>query len=209
MEYDYYPATSVTPGAGRVLVLMHGRGANRHDLAGLRGALPSDWHLVLPDAPHAGAPWGYGPGRAWYRFLGEDRPDPESLSASLAALDGLIEGLPARVGGSLSTLVMGGFSQGGTVGHGYALTRGDRVAGVLNFSGFLPSGVTVDAGAVSGKRFFWGHGLSDPAIPFSLAVKGRATLRGAGADLEARDYPIGHWIDDAELRDAGSWLDGF
>jgi phospholipase/carboxylesterase len=188
---------------------MHGRGANRHDLAGLRESLPSDWHLVLPDAPHSGAQWGYGPGRAWYRFMGEDRPEMESLSVSMDALDGLIEGLAARVGGTVSRLVVGGFSQGGTVGHGYALTRPDRVAGVLNFSGFLPSTVPLSPNVVEGTRFFWGHGVDDASIPFALADRGRAALRSAGAQLEARDYAIGHWIDEDELRDAGLWLSGF
>jgi phospholipase/carboxylesterase len=209
LEYDYYPATADSPDAVQVLVLMHGRGANRHDLAGLRGPLPSDWHLVLPDAPHPGAPWGYGPGRAWYRFLGEDRPELESLQASMSELDSLLDALPARVGGSIEHLVVGGFSQGGTTGHSYALTRPDRVSGVLNFSGFLASNVPVSPESVSGKRFFWGHGMDDPAIPFALAVRGRAALRAAGADVEARDYGIGHWIDEGELRDATSWLGQF
>jgi predicted esterase len=31
-------------------------------------------------------------------------------------------------------------------------------------------------------------------------------LLDAGAELEARDYPIGHWIDPQELNDAVAWL---
>ena len=92
---------------------------------------------------------------------------------------------------------------------GYALRNPGRVAGVLNFSGFLADHPEVEATAesVRGTRFFWGHGVHDPAIPFELALEGQAVLEAAGANLEARNYPIGHWIDPTELRDAVSWLE--
>ena len=91
----------------------------------------------------------------------------------------------------------------------YALTHPGRVAAVLNFSGFLASHprVRLAPDAAAGTRFFWGHGTRDPNIPFALAERGRALLLGAGAVLEARDYPIGHWIDPMELQDAMRWLE--
>ncbi len=211
LTFDYWKPGLATPANAplRVLILMHGRGASRQDMAGLRGRFPRAWHVVVPEAPHPGAMWGYGPGSAWYRFLGDDRPDPESMDASLSALDALVAKLPSIVGGDVSTLVVGGFSQGGTMGHAYALTRPGRAHGVLNFSGFLPATVSASAETVANLRFFWGHGVQDPAIPFSLAEKGRAALRAANADLDARDYSIGHWIDPQELQDASSWLNAF
>lgn len=208
MTYDYWrPALESTdPLPTRVLVLMHGRGASRQDLAALQGRLPRAWHVVVPDAPHEASPWGYGPGSAWYRFLGADRPDEESMLASLEALDGLIASLPDIVGSTATQLVLGGFSQGGTMGNAYALTRPHRIQGVLNFSGFLPSTIPLSADVVQGTRFFWGHGVQDTSIPFAIAEKGRASLRSVKADIEARDYSIGHWIDPDELRDASAWL---
>lgn len=59
---------------------------------------------------------------------------------------------------------------------------------------------------VKGTRIFWGDGTEDPLIPFSLALEGRSLLQQAGADLTARDYPIGHWIAGAELQDVVRWL---
>lgn len=213
LEYDYVEArgASAVHKTARVpvLILMHGRGANRQDLAPLVRSLPNDWHVVLPDAPHAGAAWGYGPGRAWYRFMGDDRPEQESLDASLGALDALIASLPSIIGAAPTHLVLGGFSQGGTMGNAYVFTgaeRAKRVAGVLNFSGFLPSTVDVTKEAASSARFFWAHGTQDSSIPFAFATKGRAALAGIGADVEAHDYDIGHWIDPEELLDASAWM---
>jgi phospholipase/carboxylesterase len=211
MEYDYWPPSLENPGDApvRVLILMHGRGASRQDLSALNGRLPRAWHVVAPDAPHPAAEWGYGPGRAWYRFMGADRPESASLSESLSELDGLIDSLPSVVGGTPTHVVLGGFSQGGTMSNAYAMSRPGAIQGVLNFSGFVPSTIPLTADAIRGVRFFWGHGIQDANIPFALAEKGRAALRAVRADVEVRDYAIGHWIDPDELRDASAWLSTF
>lgn len=192
-----------------LLVLMHGRGADRRDLAGLRPYLPKDAILVLPQAPFPGAPWGYGPGWAWYRYLGRDRPEPESFLASQRALGELLETLPGRLPVEPGERVLGGFSQGGTMALGHALSHPGSVPRVLNLSGFLADHPAVRATpeTVRGTRIFWGHGVHDPAIPHLLAEEGRAALRAAGAALEARDYPIGHWIAQEELEDFVAWME--
>jgi len=191
-----------------VAVLLHGRGSHGRDLLGLRVGLPSDTILVTPQAPHLAAPWGYGPGWAWYRYLGEDRIDPTTLETSLEALDdvlnGLVDLLPVRPG----PVVLGGFSQGGTTSLAYALRNRARVAGVINLSGFLANGVLdlVGPEAPRSLRIFWGHGTADPAIPHGMAERGRSALREAGADLESHDYPVGHSIVREELTDMSRWM---
>jgi phospholipase/carboxylesterase len=192
-----------------VVLLLHGRGADEQDLAGLAAHLPAGAVVVLPRAPFPGAPWGYGPGWAWYRFLGGARPEPESFGASQDALDALVDALPALLPVAPGPLVLGGFSQGGTMSLAWALRHPGRAAAVLNFSGFLPEapGVAATAASVAGTAIFWGHGADDPAIPHHRAVQGQAVLRAAGAELEACDYPIGHWIDARELADATRWLE--
>ena len=194
--------------ADAVVVLLHGRGADRSDMRGLARELPRTWTYVLPDAPFPAAPWGYGPGHAWYRFMGGDRPEEASFSTSLEAVDELIRELPDRLGVVPRKVVLGGFSQGGTLSLGYALARPGRVAGVLNLSGFLPAHPEVPiAETARGLPVFWGHGTQDPNIPFVLAAEGRDRLRGAGAAVAAFDYAIGHWIDPVELADASAFLE--
>lgn len=191
-----------------VVVLLHGRGSDRTDLFSLRRFFPREWAVIAPDAPFPAAPWGYGPGRAWYRYLGRNTPEPESFSSSLDAVGTLLDELPDTLGHEPGPIALGGFSQGGTVSVAYALTHPDRALSILNFSGFLADhpAVTADAGTVKGARFFWGHGTADPAIPFELAIEGRDLLRSAGADLETHDYDIAHSISQDELHDAAAWL---
>ena len=201
LQYEIRPAGS-NADSSPLIVLMHGRGANRFDLMGLADHMPKSATVVFPEAPFPAAPWGYGPGSAWYQFLGRNRPEPDSFARSLDELEQLLEHFDA------SQVILGGFSQGGTLSMGYALAHPGAVTGVLNFSGFIADHprVSVTSETVNGTRFFWGHGTQDQSIPFELGVEGRALLRAAGADLSAHDYRIGHWIDAQELEDANAWL---
>jgi phospholipase/carboxylesterase len=207
LEFNRFVPENVEDDAP-LIVLLHGRGSDKHDLMGLQPHLPAEAVVVTPRAPFSGTRWGYGPGWAWYRFLGRDRPEPESFEESQRELDAFLDALPGELPVTPGPLVLGGFSQGGTMSLAYALRNPGRVPLVLNFSGFLADHPSVrpTEGSVAGTRFFWGHGTRDPSIPFELATEGREALLAAGADLEARDYPIGHGIAPEELRDAVAWI---
>ncbi len=185
---------------------MHGRGAEADDLRDVGERLPAA-RVLLAQAPFPAAPWGYGPGRAWYRFLGDDRPEAASFATSLDALHDLVTRLS---GDGSGPIVVGGFSQGGTLALGYALAFPGTAAAVLNFSGFLANHARVRTEPATAQNLpiFWGHGTMDPAIPFDLAEAGRAKLRDAGAALTSHDYALGHSISLDEIADAGRWLSG-
>lgn len=193
-----------------LVVLLHGRGSDRFDLAGLAPLIAPGAIVVTPQAPHSGTPWGYGPGWAWYRFMGRNRPESESFEASQEALGGFITEIRTKLPVRTGPLVLGGFSQGGVMSMAYALRNPGAVPLVMNFSGFLADHPSVrpTAESVPGTRFWWGHGTLDPQIPFDLAREGRGFLGAAGADLTARDYAIGHGISPDEVRDAREWLEG-
>ena len=191
--------------AGRpVLVLMHGRGSDERDLAQLGRLLAPDSALVLLRAPFEAAPLGYGPGWAWYRFLGGTRPDPEQFETSQRELAQVLDALPGL--GLEGPPVVGGFSQGGTMGLGQALRRPGTVAGVLNLSGFIPDHPTVRPEAGAGLPVFWGHGTADGNVPYAVAQAGREALRAGGAELHAWDFAGGHTITQEEVAEARRWL---
>jgi len=208
LAYDLARPQGAKDGA-TVAVLLHGRGSHRGDLQALRPQLPGDWVLVTPQAPFPGHRWGYGPGWAWYRYLSEDRIEDAGLERSLSALGRVLEQLPSTVGVRPGRIVLGGFSQGGTMSLAYALTRPGSVAAVLNFSGLLVDSplVPLRAPGASTTPIFWAHGTRDPTVPHHLATKGRARLAEAGIPVTGRDYDIGHWMDPQEVADAVAFLD--
>jgi phospholipase/carboxylesterase len=203
---------SVVPSEARdgapLVVLLHGRGADRFDLLSLAPLVAPGCVVVTPQAPHSGMQWGYGPGWAWYRYMGGTLPEPQSFEASQQALADFLAEIPSRLPVRTGPLVLGGFSQGGTMSLAYALRNPGVVPMVLNLSGFFAQHPTVAAtpDTVRGTRFFWGHGRMDEAIPFGFAIEGRAALRAAEADVEARDYPMGHGISPDEAADVKAWI---
>jgi phospholipase/carboxylesterase len=209
LEYDLARPDGAGDG-DTLLVLLHGRGSHKGDLQGLGPVLPAAWTLLTPQAPYAGRPWGYGGGWAWYRYVADDRVDPETLDRSLNALDGLLASVSDVIGFSPGRIVLGGFSQGGTTSVAYALTRPDSVVAALNFSGFLAAHVPVPEGAdaLSATPVFWGHGIRDANIPIGLAERGRTRLAEAGVPLVVRDYAIGHWMEPDEVHDAVAMVEG-
>jgi phospholipase/carboxylesterase len=208
LEYELHIPPGALEGAP-LIVLLHGRGSDRFDLLGLRRGLPAGAVIVTPQAPFPAAPWGYGPGWAWYRYLGEDRPEPESFDRSHELLREFLGSIAVQLPIRTGPLVLGGFSQGGTMSLSHALRYPGTVPLVLNFSGFLAAHPSVSATSetVAGTRIFWGHGTEDGAVPFALAQKGRAALEAAAADLTARDYRIAHSIAPAEVADATAWIE--
>ncbi|MEX2530681.1 MAG: alpha/beta fold hydrolase [Gemmatimonadota bacterium] len=189
-----------------LLVLLHGRGSNEQDLQGLKSVLPEGLIVCTPRAPFEAAQWGYGPGWAWYRYIAEDRIDGETLETSLSELDDFFEALPAELPFVPGPLILGGFSQGGTTSVAWALTRPDRVAGVVNLSGFVVADPQLPVQQAAGLHVFWSHGLSDPNIPHELARRGRGTLREAGARITEFDHPGGHNVTPEGMRSLGGWL---
>lgn len=194
-----------------VLVLLHGRGSDERDLFPIGRELHSDATIVSLRAPFEAAPWGYGPGWAWYRFVGGTTPEPDSFIAGQQALDGFFQELPARLGRDVAAgdLILGGFSQGGTSSLAYALRHPGAVRGVLVFSGFLATHPSVEATPerVGTTPIWWGHGTADAAIPYADAEVGQRALRAAGANLTAVSYPgMGHSISLPELKAAREWL---
>jgi phospholipase/carboxylesterase len=190
------------------LILLHGRGADEEDLLVLGDYFPH--HLVVaPRAPFAAAQWNYGPGYAWYRYLGGTTPDPEHFEHSQNELHALIEALPVLLDFKPGPLFLGGFSQGGTMSLGYTLRNPGAVSTVLNLSGFLPKhpSIIVTPKTVADTYFYWAHGLYDRAIPYPLAEAGRRQLQTANACLAAVDLPIGHTISQDSMIDIQTLLD--
>ncbi len=209
LDYDM----SLPEGAGdgtTVAVLLHGRGSHKGDLQALAPVLPDGWAIVTPQAPFPGRDWGYGPGWAWYRYVGENRVVEETMEESLGHLEAFLGTLPVTLGFEPGTLVLGGFSQGGTMSVAYALSHPGQVTTALNLSGFLAAHLELPTGAEaeSAPPVFWGHGTRDPNIPFALAESGRDALRSAGVPLVTSDYPIGHWIVPEEIHEAVAMIEG-
>jgi len=168
------------------LVLLHGRGADEHDLHPLLDVLDPERRLlgITPGGPLALPPGG----RHWYVVPRVGFPDPATFRASLDALGAFVAGLPRP-------LVLGGFSQGAVMSLAL-LGAGVRPAAVVALSGFVPTvpGWSLPAD-LGGLPVALGHGSADPVIGIDFGRAARDALTAAGAAVTYRESPVGHTID--------------
>ncbi len=191
-----------------LLVLHHGRGTDERDLLGLADALDPGGrlHVVTPRAPLT---LDVSPGYHWYLVPRVGYPDRDTFHAARAALAKLHDELWESTGVEPARTVLGGFSMGGVMSYAMALSA-DRpsVAGVLAFSGFVP---TVEDWQPRfddrlGTRVFVSHGRRDPTIEVGFARSAREQIEAGGLAVEYHESELGHQIDPAHLHAATRWL---
>lgn len=185
------------------LILLHGRGADEHDLFPLLDALDPErrLHGYTPRAPLSLPPGG----AHWYHVPRVGYPDPETFAAGYGALTEWFDALPYPA----ERVALGGFSQGAVMT--YALGLGHdrpRPAALLALSGFVPTvpGLELDLEPPLSTVAI-GHGGLDPIISVEWARRARALLEGAGAEVLYRETPVlGHGIDPAFLPELAALL---
>ncbi len=207
---DLVVSTITGSDAQRLLLLVHGYGADERDLGELLTYLDPAGHFatVLPRGP---LPVEGTPGYSWYDF---GSPDPQVLAdgyaASLEALDDLLDVQCAELGYERSECFVGGFSQGAGLALGLALHRSTRPRprGVLALSPAVPAFdvLDLDPNAAGTVPVLIEHGTHDPMV----AVK---RARGLARDLQRRrvpvvfrEYAMQHNVTLDSLRDATAWI---
>ena len=174
------------------LVLLHGRGADEHDLYPLLDALDPERRLAgyTPRGPLSLPPGG----AHWYRLGGIPTPDPATFFPTFEQAAAWLDGLPF----GLERVVLGGFSQGCVMSYALGLGAGrPRPAAIVGLSGFAPrvEGFELDLEGLDGYPAFLAHGRYDPIIPVEFGREAKALLEGAGADVTWREAPLPHAID--------------
>jgi len=182
------------------VILMHGRGADAHDLAELAPMLdvPPGCRFVFPNAPRA---WEPSPGMTfgWTWFDGWP-PESASVAASRELLLTFIDEVKERY--PTTKLIVAGFSQGAMM----SLEAGLRTdaAALIAMSGgvyerHLPEKLTQ-------RPLFIAHGSVDDVVPVSYGRRARFVLEEKGFDVEYHEYPMGHQIVMEELDDLRAFI---
>lgn len=200
------------------VVILHGLGADGTDFLSfademrLQAAGPVRW--VFPRAPERPVTINGGHRmRAWYDILGTDlvkREDEAGLRESFAQVHALLDREVAR-GVPAQRIVLGGFSQGCAVALGAGLRYGQRLAGLVGMSGYLPLAETTaaerrDANALT--PVFLAHGRQDNVVPLARGAASRDLLLAQGQPLAWHDYPMQHAVCLEEIQALQQWLLG-
>lgn len=190
--------------AGRhLLLLLHGYGADEHDLYPLRDHLPETFAVASLAAPLV-PPWP-APGRSWYPIEGLDSRDPSHVTR---AAEAVIAWVDAHAEGAASVGLLG-FSQGAAVSLQAMRLDPQRFAFAVNLSGYVTPGDLPRDGELAERRppVFWGRGTNDDVIPGFL-VEYTTQWLPERVDLSGRVYQgLTHSVSEQELDDVRTFLD--
>ena len=204
--------TATNPGAS--VIWLHGLGADGNDFAPIVPALrlpQTPVRFVFPHAPVQPVTINGGMRmRAWYdiRDGAIRREDEDGVRASQTLIEALIERERKR-GTAADRLVLAGFSQGGAIALQAGLRHGERLAGIMALSTYLPIADKFAAEASAANRdapIFMAHGSYDPVIALARAQESRALLQSLGYAVEWREYSMPHSVCPDEVADIGAWL---
>ena len=205
--------TNVVKGssAQRLLLLVHGYGADERDLGGLLPYLDPDGQFVTV-TPRAPVPAPGTPGFMWFDIAGGEDSGAQ-FDAALAELDALVDEQCAELGLDRASAIFGGFSQGAALALALGLFATEtpivRPAGVLAMSPAAMTGPIDDdeGSAARAVPVLVQHGTDDPLIPVQRSRNLARDLRSFGIPTVYREYRMEHHVTLDSLRDARAWLD--
>ncbi|KAL8974257.1 MAG: hypothetical protein Q9197_001510 [Variospora fuerteventurae] len=174
--------------------------------------------FIFPNAPTIPVTVNFGmkmPG--WYDIVAfndlAQQQDQPGIHKSRDYFHSLIKaeidkGIPS------SRIVLGGFSQGGSISIFAGLTSPSPLAGIFGLSSYLllgdtlPSVLTQDIRAAnSSTPIFMGHGDADPLVKPEWGSKTAKVLRGLGWKVDFNVYRgLVHSADPKEMDDLEKWL---
>jgi phospholipase/carboxylesterase len=211
MELLYTAHVPAGPGPHPTIVLLHGWGANAHDLLGLAPILHGGRALVLCPQGRVAFPIGPGAqGYGWFPLAPNAPPEIEAIVAAQQQIEGFLAAAQERYPVDRGRLVLAGFSQGGFMAYQLALRDPDRYAGLIALSSWLPAELAKSIPKQPGHARLPAlviHGSDDPMIPVDRAYASRDSLLALGVPTVFREYAMGHEIRPDALREILHWLE--
>jgi phospholipase/carboxylesterase len=201
------------------VIVLHGLGADGTDFLPFADEIdlspvgPVRW--IYPRAPVRPVTVNNGYRmRAWYDIFEfgaqarSPREDDAGLRESFAAVHALLDREIAR-GVPANRIVLGGFSQGCAITLGAGLRYGQRLAGLVGMSGYLPLAAATaaerkDANALT--PIFLAHGQRDPVIAIDRASTSRDALQALGYSVQWHSYPMEHSVSAEEVAELRRFL---
>jgi phospholipase/carboxylesterase len=186
-----------------VALLLHGTGADEHDLIPLGKAL-------LPGSPIL-SPRGRvseGGMNRWFARMGEGIFDVDDVIFRAGELAEFLRDAAAHYGVGGRPVIAVGFSNGANIGSALALLYPASVRAVAGFSGMYPFGDRDPVVDATGVSLFLANGTEDPMAPLPSVTKLDEVAASHGAHVTRSVRQGGHGIGESDLADAAKWLAG-
>ncbi|HSZ33462.1 MAG TPA: dienelactone hydrolase family protein [Puia sp.] len=188
--------------AQKVLIMLHGRGADADDILGLAEELNlSGFALIAPEAN----------ANSWYphSFLSPPSLNEPWLSSALNLLKEITEDLNSK-GIENEYIYFLGFSQGACLTLEFTSRHADKYGGIVAFTGGLIGDHIYPEnykGNFSGTRILLASSDPDPHVPAERVSSSSKLLSGMNANVKLVFYKgMGHTISSEEIEVANEFI---
>ena len=181
--------------AERVLVMLHGRGANAEDILSMADYLNVQTFTLL--APQA-------TGNTWYpnSFLAPPYTNEPWLSSAISLIEDITDDITAK-GIDYNHIFFLGFSQGACLTLEYVTRNAKRYGGVIAFTGGLIGDRIYEqnyTGDFGSTPVFIGTSDPDPHVPVQRVHDSVKILKEMNAQVTEKIYKnMGHTINEDEI----------
>jgi len=213
MQLQLIDGPRVPPASGgaprKLVILLHGYGADGNDLIGLAPYLSQHLPDVYFVSPHAPEPCDMAPGGYQWFPIGNFDPHERLRGVEGAApvLNAFIDQELAQHQLTPADLALVGFSQGTMMSLHVALRRTPAVAGIVGFSGLLVGADRLSEEAQSAPPILLVHGDADEMLPVSGLFEAAQGLAAAGLSAQWHvSEGVGHGIAEDGLELAAEFL---
>ncbi len=196
--------------ADRLVVLLHGYGADGNDLIGLA----PHWQRLLPTAafvsPHAPEPCAMSP-MGGYQWFPISRLDPDEIwrgvQSAAPVLEAFLDQELERLGLDASRLALVGFSQGTMMSLHVGLRRKTAPACIVGFSGALAGPDRLPGDITAKPPVMLIHGDADQTVPIAAMHLAAQTLGQVGVQVQWHtSHGVAHGIAPDGLELGGRFL---
>ena len=191
------------PGASRTLLLLHGSGADEHDLLSLGRELAPRANILSP----RGAVSQQGMTR-FFEYEPDFTPSRESLLREVGKLAEFLELASARYDFPMESVVTVGFSNGSHAGGALLLLRPDLMQTLVAFGTTQVLPELDQEPDLRGKQVFIANGKQDHYSPEAKTVAMIAQFEGFGAEVTLLMHPGGHQISAEHIQTIAKALQG-
>ena len=186
--------------ATKVLIMLHGRGADAQDILSMSSYLNvKDYHLIAPQATN----------NTWYPFSFMTPPAQNEpwLSSALSLLQDVRNDLN-NTGITSENIYFMGFSQGACLTLEFVSRNATRYGGVAAFTGgLIGDKINTEnySGDFDGTPVFIGTSNPDPHIPVERVHATTGILKKMNASVTEKVYDnMGHTINEDEINNANT-----
>ena len=188
--------------ATRTLLLLHGSGADEHDLLSLGRELDPRANILSP----RGGILQDGMSR-FFEYEPDFTPARKSLVEETGKLADFIEAASLNYGFSLDSVVIVGFSNGAHTAGALLLLRPDLVQALVAFGTTQVLADSTEKPDLKGKSVFVANGEQDHYSPKRATLAMIEQLESLGAQVTLLMHPGGHQISGDHVRFIASELE--